>query len=1156
MLINSQLQTQPQRRSHGTTLAGSKGMVGVSLRTSSPVEPVPVEVHMRLSIRCLAVLAIALMIPALVAAQTESGKVSGTVTDQSGAVLPGVTVNLKSVERATTRSTVTNGQGEYVFASLVPGNYEITAELSGFSTQQTRTNVPVGATVAVNVQMAVGAQTEVITVVGETAATINTSTQDIATTVNETQIRELPTITRNPYDLVSISGHVASDPNSNRGTGYAINGQRSSSTNVLLDGGANNDEFGAGIGQQVPLDSVQEFSVLTSNFSAQFGRATGGVVNVATKSGTNDFHGTVYEFFRNDALATNTFDNKARGNEKGKFDRNQTGFSFGGPIVKDKIHFFTSLEYIRVRSTAPTTRWVATPEFVARTNAATQAFFTKYPLGDYAQPNGTVLTRAQVPGYAAGGLFAGLPADLPVFQQVVYNLPADAGGGDPRNEYQWVARVDWSLSPSTSFYARYAGQDQQALEGANADSPYQGFNTSYLNKNHNVLGSLTHVFSSTLTSQTKVVWNRLLSDQPLGEQPPAPTLYMFNARAYAIQGVNVAFPGYLPFNPGSAIPFGGPQQFLQFYQDFNWVKGRHDIRIGGSYDFMKDDRTFGAYMNPVQGLGTTTQQGLDNLVRGQIYLYQAAVDPQGKYPGETIQLPVSFPNFTRNNRYNEWAAYFNDTWSVTDRLKLNLGVRYEYYGVQHNTDPSLDSNFYFGSGSSFYGELRSGSVQIAPDSPVGGLWAPDKNNFAPRVGFAWDVSGDGKTSLRGGYGMAYERNFGNVTFNVIQNPPNYATVSITAPTDIASMPIYSDITGPLGGTGSKALPVVQARAVDPNIVNAWAHFWSLSLQREIFANTTASIEYTGSKGVDLYSITNINRTGFGAYYLGDASLSTRPNTQYSRMNFRTNGGSSLYHGVTFGLDSRKVADTGLQFTARYNLGWAKDDLSNTFSEGSNNGIANGLGFLDPLNPDLDYGWAEFDVRHRFVGSAIWEIPLAKESHGFTKAALNGWQLSLIFTAQSGAPFSIGDCTNGVDFYCARMAQVASINGYIDTAQADVANTFNYLDISNQAPGVGSIASALTGDNELWADADTSKMTKRGAFRAPGTWNIDAGLYKRFRFTDRLAMQLRLEAYNLFNHANLYLNGAEADISATDMITTYIVDGDGARRLQIAAKFEF
>ena len=248
---------------------------------------------MRLSIRCLAVLAIMLLIPALGAAQTESGKVTGTVTDQSGAVLPGVTVNLKSVERATTRSTVTNAQGEYVFASLVPGNYEVTAELSGFSTKQTRTLVPVGATVAVNVQMAVGAQTEVITVVGETAAAINTSTQDIATTVSETQIRELPTITRNAYDLVQLSGQAAGRQRVEPGDGLRDQRRRARPARTSCSTARpTTTSSRASVGQAVPLDSVQEFSVITSNFSAQYGRASGGVVNVATKSGTNQFRGT------------------------------------------------------------------------------------------------------------------------------------------------------------------------------------------------------------------------------------------------------------------------------------------------------------------------------------------------------------------------------------------------------------------------------------------------------------------------------------------------------------------------------------------------------------------------------------------------------------------------------------------------------------------------------------------------------------------------------------------------------------------------------------------------------------------------------------------------------------------------------------------------
>ena len=880
-------------------------------------------------------------------AKTESGKITGTVTDQSGAVLPGVSVTLKSVERASTRSTVTNAQGEYVFAGLVPGNYEVTADLSGFSKKQTRTNVVVG-----SYRRRERADGRRPAERGRDRRRRDAGgdqhlDEDIATTVNERQIRELPTITRNAYDLVSLAGQVARDANDDRGTGYAINGQRSASTNVLLDGSANNDEFSATVGQAVPLDSVQEFSVITSNFSAQFGRATGGVVNVATKSGTNDFHGTVYEFFRSDKLSTNTYDNKARGNPKGEFKRSQMGFSLGGPVVRDKLHFFSSLEYIRVRSIAPTTRWVVTPEFLSFTSPATQSFFSKYPLA--AEPNGVTLTRDQIPGFTAGGPFSAIPGGTPILQQVVQDLPADAGGGAPVDDYQFVGRLDWALSTNTTAYLRYAGQQQDALEGANADSPYQGFNTSYLNHNHNVLGSLTHVFSPTLTSQTKVVYNRLRNEQPLGEQPAGPTLYMFNSRAYAVQGVNVAFPGYLPYNPGSAIPFGGPQKFLQAYEDLNWVKGRHDVRVGGSFVRMADDRTFGAYENPVQTLGSSAGQGLDNLVRGQLANYQAAVDPQGKYPGQSITLPVSFPQFSRNNRYNEWAAYANDTWSLTDRLKLNLGLRYEYYGVQHNTDPRLDSNFYLGSGANLYEQVRNGQVMLAPDSPVGSLWKPDKNNFAPRVGFAWDVTGDGRTSVRGGYGIAYERNFGNVTFNVIQNPPNYATVSIT-PTDVGgTLPIFTDAAGPLGGTGTKTLPVVQLRAVDPNIVNAWAHFWSASIQRELVAGMMASIEYTGSKGVDLYSISNINRTGYGAAYLGDASVSTRPNTTYSRINFRTNGGRSLYQGVTLGLEGRRVGNTGLAYTARYTLSRAKDNLSNTFSSGSNNGIANGLGFLDPLN---------------------------------------------------------------------------------------------------------------------------------------------------------------------------------------------------------------
>jgi outer membrane receptor protein involved in Fe transport len=1115
---------------------------------------------MRFSVRCLAVLAIALLIPALAAAQTESGKVTGTVTDQSGAVLPGVTVNLKSVDRAATRSTVTNAEGEYVFASLVPGGYDITAELSGFSTTQVRTTVPVGATVNVNVQMQVGTITDVITVVGETAAAINTSTQDIATTVTETQIRELPTITRNAYDLVALSGQVAPDPESNRGTGYAINGARSASTNILLDGSANNDEFTATVGQAVPLDSIQEFSVITSNFSAQYGRASGGVVNVATKSGTNQFRGTVYDFFRNEALAANSFDNNANEVEKGEFDRHQMGFSLGGPIQKDKIHFFTSLEYIRVRSTDTQISWIPTPEFIAASAPATQAFLQAY--GGGATINGPTLTRGDVSGIlgSGSGAFSNLPAGLPVFGQVRKELPIDAGGGDPQDNYQFVGRLDFSLSPSTQAYIRYAYQNQESELGTNSSSPYSGFDTNYVNKNHNVLGSLTHVFSPTLTSQTKLVWNRLYGDQPLNGDPQ-PTLYMNPTTVVRLQGYRITFPGYLPWGPGTAIPFGGPQQLFQVYQDFNWVKGKHDLRFGGSYVHILDDRTFGAYSNAVESLNSTSAAlpALDNFVTGNIRRFQSAINPNG-YPGGTYTTPVGFPSFNSKNSYDEFGIYANDTWSVTDRLKLNIGLRYEYFGPQKKSEPKYDSNFYYSdnncsvntsSPQEIIGCIAGGRVYPSNESPVGLLWKSDWNNFAPRVGFAWDVTGDGKTSLRGGYGIGYERNFGNVTYNVLFNPPEYLVTQIDAPADVPSLPIYVDNQGPFGGVAgvTKPIPAGSLRHVDQNIETAYSHFYSASLQREIAANTTASIEYTGSSGRMLYDLADPNKRGAPLVFTGTGTPSSRPITQYGAFNTRGNRGKSQYHGVTLGLESRKLANTGIQFTARYTYAHAKDNLSSTFSDSGNNF---NLGYLDAFDPMLDYGYAQFDVRHRLVFAGLWELPLFRNSEGATRTILGGWQLNWIFTARTGIPFTVFDCTNAQFAVCMRAEDPVGIDKNATGGPAtDNPNEFMLLDLTPIMGSAGAYVNPITGNSEFgpWP----STMTERDAFRSPGIWNLDLGLSKRFRFGDRYALQLRFEAYNVFNHANMYVNSGNADVSSFSEITGF---KDGNRRIQLGAKFEF
>src|SRR5581483_6578096 len=491
------------------------------------------------SLTVMAVLFALLIFPAGLLAQTETGQIVGKVTDPSGALVTGATITARSVDTGTERTATSGAQGDYVITNLQPGLYDVTVQAAGLTVE----------------------------VVASGGVEVNTQSQELSNVVSGNQIRELPSLTRNPYDFVSLSGNVApagasTGFTSTRGVGFAINGQRPSSTNILLDGGENVNTFDTTVGQSVPLDAVQEFRVITSNFSAEYGRASGGIVNVATRAGSNDFHGSAYGFNRVSRFASNDFDNNANGIPKGRFVRNQFGYSVGGPIVRDKFFFFNSTEWIRVRSNEEVINLVPTPQLLAASSAATRTFFNAFPL---ATPiNGEVFTVGQVisnvgaSSFAAGNAFAALPAGTPAFGQVRYRVPSDVGAGTPQNSYQIVSRFDYNFSDKTQLYGRYALESQDFLAGTNAFSPFQGFNTGADAFNNNFLVSFTHAFSPRLVSQTKLVYNRLNNQQPLGAQAPAPTLYMRTTRT-RINNFLVALPGYLPFNPGSAIPFGGPQ---------------------------------------------------------------------------------------------------------------------------------------------------------------------------------------------------------------------------------------------------------------------------------------------------------------------------------------------------------------------------------------------------------------------------------------------------------------------------------------------------------------------------------------------------------------------------------------------------------------------
>jgi hypothetical protein len=783
----------------------------------------------------------------------------------------------------------------------------------------------------------------------------------------------------------------------------------------------------------------------------------------------------------------------------------------------------------------------------------------------------TALGTNPCSGGAARGGCNLYSASAPMMDLVNYAVPADAGAGSPQNAYQTVGRVDYNWSDRTQIFTRYALQSENDFAGTVDNSPYNGFNTGETIFNNSLIVSMTHTFSPRLVSQSKLDFNRFNTDQPLSATGVVPQYFLGSAEsATSIGPYNVAMPGYGPTAPGSGIPFGGPQNFGEAYQDFSYTKGKHELRWGGSFTYLRDNRTFGLYEESEQVLGNKIGSGIDNLVAGQIYEFQGAIYPQGKYPcvndvqtaACTVSLPLSPPTFERSNRYHDGGWYFQDSWKVAHTITLNLGLRWDYFGVQHNVNPSLDSNFYPSNTPNIPLGIADGQVLTTPQSPIGELWSPSRHNFAPRVGVAWDVFGDGKTAARAGYGIGYERNFGNVTYNVLLNPPNYAVIDLISGTNgVGSLGIGTSNYGPLSGSsGSAALPPTELRWIQPNIPQAYAHLISGALERQLTADMHLEIDYSASIGVNQYDIAYTNFPGQGNYYLG---IPCRPgetlsggadgcqavlNNQYGLINRRGGGGRSNYNALNIRYDIVDIKKMGLTLRANYTWSHTNDDLSDTFSSSANQF---NLGYTNFLAPNEDYGSSNFDNRHRVAISAIWDVPFARGMHGAAKYVLDGWEFAPIFTARTGAPYTIYDITND-NFIYTRVAVNGPVNPNGNVARvSNGTNSFTLFDFS-QLPVDETYLNPLTGDADFGpGNPDT---TGRNAFHTPGTWNLDLGMYKNTRITERATLQLRLEAYNAFNHANFGIDTGSAYISNGSGLITGSYSGN--RNVQLAAKIIF
>jgi hypothetical protein len=1139
-------------------------------------------------------------------AQVETGQIAGTVTDQSGAVVAGATITITNTATNAERTAKTSESGTYQIISLEPATYQLTVTSSNFQPFKATVEITVGGHVTLDAKLSVSASTTEVQVVGAGGVQVNTQTQEMSQVINTQQITALPSLTRNPYDFVALSGNVSAGDNTtnssnsgqnltNRGVGVSINGQRQSGTEILMDGAENVAIFNADIGQAIPVDAVQEYSILTNNFSAEYGRASGGVVNLTTKSGTNSFHGSGWEFNRLSAYTANTYANDAAnafaGSEvapKGIYTRNQFGFAAGGPILKNKLFIFGSTEWTRVRSQATETQEILDPSFISMLPSNAQAYFSQYGTGA-APASGTVTTAGDLAG---AGVTVGpingttpVPSSTPVFDVVNFKAPFDAGGDVPQNSYTLAGRVDFTLNENTSMFFRAARQSLDEFNGSNTYSAYSQYDTGTTELNQSYLYSITHTFSPSLLDSAKASYTRFNTNTSFNTALTYTPNLMITPPTDPVTSNVIQMPGLQNLGePGlGGVPVGGPQNTVQLQDDLSWNKGRHSMRFGGGWTYIQLNYAYGAYAQAVEQLGATVQDSFNDLTNivgnpngSQLTSFQARVDPQGKLPcvanpgfwltGATSDLntnadcavtpPLSPANYARSYRYGDWDLYAMDSFRITPRFTFNYGIRYEHYGVQRNNHQNLDSNFYYGAGSDIPEEVRNGGVQLTQQSSVGAFWGPRWGTVAPRIGFAFDVFGDGKTSLRGGFGISYERNFGNVTYNASFNPPASAVVNsvcgpavVTCSTLVTNAPL-----GPLGNPGPPSyLPPAELRMPDPRINTAQTQFWSLAVQRGLSQNTVVEVSYSGARGVHLYDIENINLLGGGQVYLGDpltfpqspdcpSPCLNRPNAQYSNINLRGSNGGSNYAALNIKLETQNLHNTGLGIVANYTYAHSLDDISSTFSDSlqGGSGYIGSLGYTDFRNPGLDWGSSDYDIRNRIAIAPIWQTPWFKNGGSMLeRQALGGWLASGIFTARNGIPFTVYDYTNDFNFYTIpRLSPATPITSYsANSHQAAGPNLFNALTVP--VPASFAPLNPTLGISDF--GPFPGNMTRRNAFRGPGAWNFDMAVGKSFPLTERTKLEFRAEGFDLFNHHNFYIN-----------TTQLLYDGETTTPLEVVA----
>ncbi len=933
---------------------------------------------------CLLVLACAVTVK--LPAQTVQGVVTGAVTDPTGAAIPTAQVTLTNEGTQVIQNANTGSDGSYRFPLVPPDTYTLTVKASGFAVKETRgIVVEPSQTVPVSVKLDVATASTAIEVTTQ-GTIVQTATSTLATTVNTNAVENIPLLTRNVFDLAFVAPQVSQGMN----FGPASGGARESGTVFLMNGADNNDNFDEGLANVVPpLESVAEFSILTNQFSAEYGRGAGAVVSAVQKSGTNGFHGAAYEFHRDAAISANDFFSNRADQPKPKFIRNQFGGEVDGPIIKDKTFFSFAFDRLDLRTGSNLQIQVPTgAELAAMTAGAgplASYYLTKYPLrtSEIPCPN--------EPSSAFGHIGC-----FNTFDAI------------PTTQNTYFGRIDQNFSTHdrlsfTANVQRYTNIDEYAgsLNFGTYSATTQAFPSTDAENYHQLALVETHTFSPTLVNEFTAAHNRHFSDFFEGSGS-------FTDPEILVDGAALGYSSSAPafgIGPNSeAVVEAFTQDRWQIQDNLGWTLGKHSIKIGGGWQYGNLYRnwdlggpgyyefanTTGAALPPLNPNGTIgNPNGIPysdtNFQHDYPYYQEIAVDPR----------TGAKANAYRHYIGEDGNAFVNDDWKFSRTLTLNLGLRWEHFGAPREVNGILAQ----------FTNLNCLSISCianATVNPVATMWKPNYKDFAPRVGFAWDVRGDGKTAVRGGYGIFYDRIFDNVWSNAAWNPPFYALVDHDA---TAGDLIYYSVPAQAGPAYNPAVGPgrVSVRTMDVALKDQSEQSFHFTIEQQLASNFLFRAGYQGSLGRHLPVLMDLNRYDGDAY---NPDLATqRPNPLYTTFNYRANNVNSNYNALV--TEVQKRFSNGLQFQFSYTWSKLLDYNSALFAGSTTQGsYSQPYYYVTNSNTRNEYGPGAFDHTHSFKFNYVYELPFLKNRKGILGHVLGGWQLSGFYQGYSGHPVEV------------------------------------------------------------------------------------------------------------------------------------------------------